>query len=702
MLAEDTTRLEKIDELYALRLDRYVSLPQLVVVGDQSSGKSSVLEGLTALPFPRDSGLCTRFPTQIVFKRSPEQKVDISIIQSDEASQLKKPIPLFETTNLDDFNEDKYLKILSIASQKMGISGCASGGSSFSDDTLKIELSGPRYEHFSVIDLPGIFRKPTPGQTTKEDIALVRQMIDKRIRNPRSIILAVIPANVDIATQEIIQMAEDVDPRNQRTLGVLTKPDLVDKGAEHSVLDLINGKKSRNSLGYTVVCNRSQSRQKSSLEDRNTEERAFFESSPWCSAPKDRTGISALQKRLDKLLVEVTRQNFRAVTTDVYRKIQECERQLEQLGSARQSAEEQRAYLTRISSAFQVIATKSVDGYYSRDRCFKDPEYRLATVLARLNEDFSQTMFSESYSRHFTSNGPPAVPEGSQTESKMTTPSSSENDTPEFPELDSIMLRRKPEDWTYMQGIDIISWIRNEFDSSKGFDVATINPSLLPTLFLELSKQWENLAFTHVEGAIGKIHKFLHNVLHHVCEDPLTIERLWAKLRPSVLECYQRALAQVTFLDSVERNGKLITLNHYFADNLRKRRLDRVEKRLRSLKSWVTNDDDKEPLLRLRDTLNVFVSNDDQTVEDMHDILKSYYKVALKRFIDTICMQAVDYYLISGPVSPLSIFSPEFVSLLPENELEEIAGERSSTTEKRASISKEIATLRAGKRVLDG
>ena len=81
---------------------------------------------------------------------------------------------------------------------------------------------------------------------------LVRQMVGKHLSNPRSIILllyhdlqfnrtpltdvrAVVPANVDIATQEIIQMAEDADPRGQRTLGVLTKPDLVDKGAEDKV-----------------------------------------------------------------------------------------------------------------------------------------------------------------------------------------------------------------------------------------------------------------------------------------------------------------------------------------------------------------------------------------------------------------------------------------------------------------------------------
>jgi Dynamin family len=76
----DPVLLDKIDRLIKLGVGEYVSLPQLVVVGDQSSGKSSVLEGLTELPFPRDSTLCTRFATRIVFRRAPDERVAISIL----------------------------------------------------------------------------------------------------------------------------------------------------------------------------------------------------------------------------------------------------------------------------------------------------------------------------------------------------------------------------------------------------------------------------------------------------------------------------------------------------------------------------------------------------------------------------------------------------------------------------------------------
>lgn len=66
----DLVMLEKIDRLFACNVGHYIDLPQVVVLGEQASGKSSVLEGLTNLPFPRDSGLCTRFATQIIFRRA--------------------------------------------------------------------------------------------------------------------------------------------------------------------------------------------------------------------------------------------------------------------------------------------------------------------------------------------------------------------------------------------------------------------------------------------------------------------------------------------------------------------------------------------------------------------------------------------------------------------------------------------------------
>lgn len=92
-------------------------------------------------------------------------------------------------------------------------------------------------------------------------------------------------------------------------------------------------------------------------------------------------------------------------------------------------------------------------------------------------------------------------------------------------------------------------------------------------------------------------------------------------------------------------------------------------------------------------------SNLEHTVQDIHDILHSYYMVARKRFVDVVCMQAADYHLVTGPMSPVKMFSPSFVSELRQ-QLEFIAGEDASTRRKRAELDREIANLDKGKKIL--
>jgi Dynamin GTPase effector domain len=94
------------------------------------------------------------------------------------------------------------------------------------------------------------------------------------------------------------------------------------------------------------------------------------------------------------------------------------------------------------------------------------------------------------------------------------------------------------------------------------------------------------------------------------------------------------------------------------------------------------------------------MSNTQHVVQEIHDILESYYKIARKRFIDNLCMQATDYNLVTGPDSPLKLFSPEFVAMLSEEQLIEIAGEDPTLQRKRAALTKKISDLEAAKKVL--
>lgn len=136
------------------------------------------------------------------------------------------------------------------------------------------------------------------------------------MRNPRSVILAVIPANVDVANQEILEMAGDLDGKGERTFGVLTKPDLVDKGAEFAVIDIIEGRSHALNLGWCIVRNPGQQALVDSLSDaaannRHDTEKAFFNTErPWSDISKDRVGIEALRNRLVEILAEMIKREF--------------------------------------------------------------------------------------------------------------------------------------------------------------------------------------------------------------------------------------------------------------------------------------------------------------------------------------------------------------------------------------------------------
>ena len=92
-------------------------------------------------------------------------------------------------------------------------------------------------------------------------------------------------------------------------------------------------------------------------------------------------------------------------------------------------------------------------------------------------------------------------------------------------------------------------------------------------------------------------------------------------------------------------------------------------------------------------------SNLKHTVDDLHDILCSYYKVARKRFVDIVCMQAVDFFLITGHDAPIKVFSPQFVSELTNEQLESIAGEDLVSKRKREDLKRKIENLEAGKKI---
>ncbi|KAH8911372.1 interferon-induced GTP-binding protein Mx2 [Coniochaeta sp. PMI_546] len=711
--------LDKIDKLRAINIGTDIPLPQLVVVGDQSSGKSSVLESLTGFSFPRAAGLCTRYATQITSRREAQQYIDISIIPRPSASEAEKQRLRAFARRVEAGEDVAFAKIFEDANREMGIRALndeTSNGdlSTFSEDILKVEICGPDQIHLTVIDVPGIFRTATPGLTTEEDIELIRMMVKNYMKDPRTIILAVVPCNVDIATQEILELAKTADPKGMRTMGVLTKPDLaIERATQQAVLDLVLGKRNDLKLGYCVVKNRDADDQDSSIQQRHDKEKAFFRNDPWCKiANSGRTGIDALKDRLRELLVGITKKEFPNVKAEINNRLRNCKEQLKGYGAPRADSQAQRSYLGRLANDFQKIVAYALEANYVHASIFEDkPEMRLITRIISLNEGFAHELWKRGHARKFLS------------ESGKDNGDNKEGDSdslfdlvaPEkYPELEGIIAELEecepPSDESLMDHIKLV------YERSRGPELGTFGSAILGTVFKEQSKKWRKLVMSHVSRAILLVHDFIVQLLQDIVTDQNVRNALWEDcLFDRLCAAYKRAMRHANFLLDIELSAKPYTYNKYFSANLNKFKLHRIEKHFADkCQNFQFYNHDKEDyenreyitLDQLR-RMTVDKDNAVQVQEGIHDILCSYYKVARKRFVDSVCQQAVDRYLLCGkPGSeqnekgPLAVFDSDLVLALDENKLENIAGEDPWTKQQRESLSAEIKNLMEATKVL--
>jgi len=321
--------LDLVDDLRKIGVQEEVPIPQIAVMGDQSSGKSSVLEAISGIPFPRGSGLVTRCATQLTMSRGDTWKAEICA---------------GEKTVIVSSKEEIAVHI-----EAMTTSICGGDSGFCSEKSIEIKLEAPDCPDLTIIDLPGIVRTHTAGQdkSVKDD---VNKLIQKYLKEPRTIILAVIGANVDIATNEIIERAAEVDPDGLRTMGVLTKPDLVDKGSEHEVIEVLSNHTKPLNHGYVMVKNRSQTEldAAASIEQARKSELEYFKNSPYSKHPDHRLGVDALTTALTELLVAQINNALPSMVQEIDAVIKRTSAELSTMGANPDDARQRRSACNKL------------------------------------------------------------------------------------------------------------------------------------------------------------------------------------------------------------------------------------------------------------------------------------------------------------------------------------------------------------------
>ena len=415
--AESTRRLEQIAGLRARGIGDHVDLPQLVVCGDQSAGKSSVLEGITGLPFPRQDGICTKFATEIILQHSDgERAIVATVLPSSSRPEPSKLKLQRYKRHLAEFDE-LPVAIAEVGSL-MGIKGFkdVQGGPAFAQDVLRIEVTGPVGLHLTVVDLPGLISVANDEQT-EVDVQTVQDLVDSYVANSRTIILAVVQANNDIANQGIIQKSRRFDQAGKRTVGIITKPDLINVGTEKRIALLAkNEDTTKLKLGFFLVKNPTPSELASGItsEQRRNAENRYFQSSPWKEQAlrMDRVGIVSLRKFLQSLLDQHIERELPKVREEIRNLMKETEQEITALGDDRPSIGHLRIFLSRLAMQFHNLTTSALNGNYHetdptffRESGIENHSTRLRALTHRLNSEFSSYMRENGQKRKVINRG---------------------------------------------------------------------------------------------------------------------------------------------------------------------------------------------------------------------------------------------------------------------------------------------------------
>lgn len=387
--------LDIVDKLRSRGVSHYVDLPQIIVCGSQSSGKSSTLESLSGIAFPTSEGLCTRFATELILRR--DDKTNINVHINPGAGRTEKERIDLAAFSLKTSDRRDVSNIIESAKVAMGLTG--EGAKIFSTDVLRIELTSPDQPNLTIVDLPGLFGASDKNQSD-DDLQLVQDLVTSYMRQRRSVILAVVAADNAFANQPVTKFARQIDPTGTRTLGLLTKPDKIDRGSdnENYYVELAQNYNVKLNLGWHVVRNKGFDTLDDTPEQRDKREAAFFSDSVWNCLDPSQLGVEALRERLREVLWNQIRRGLPGVKSDVQTGIHDCQVKLAQLGDSRDSTRAKQKYLLHISSRLTKLIRAAIDGVYA-DRFFESYpgqqdafERRLRANVQRILSEFSGEM----------------------------------------------------------------------------------------------------------------------------------------------------------------------------------------------------------------------------------------------------------------------------------------------------------------------
>ncbi|KAI0599315.1 dynamin-A [Biscogniauxia sp. FL1348] len=338
-----------------------LDLPQIVVVGSQSAGKSSVLENIVGRDFlPRGSGIVTRRPLilQLINVEEDSSEPDLHAAYRSPTQARRSEwaefhhIPSRRFTDFADVKREIESETSRVAGNNKGINR----------QPINLKIYSPHVLNLTLVDLPGLTKVPIGDQPADIE-KQTRTLISEYIAKPNSIVLAVSPANVDIVNSEALKLARHVDPLGRRTIGVLTKVDLMDHGT--NALDILSGRVYPLKLGFVGVVNRSQQDIQGNrpMEDALKAESEFFKHHPAYRNIATRCGTQFLAKTLNQTLMSHIRERLPDIKARLNTLMGQTQQELASYGDMHFSGKEHRgSMILQLMTRFATSFISSIDG----------------------------------------------------------------------------------------------------------------------------------------------------------------------------------------------------------------------------------------------------------------------------------------------------------------------------------------------------
>ncbi|POS78582.1 dynamin central region [Diaporthe helianthi] len=342
-----------------------LDLPQIVVVGSQSAGKSSVLENIVGRDFlPRGSGIVTRRPLILQLINVPDD--DAADISQPSAHPSQYNANVARPGEWGEFNHIPNRRYTDFGDVKREIENetarVAGNNKGITRQPINLKIYSPHVLNLTLVDLPGLTKVPIGDQPADIE-KQTRNLISEFIAKPNSIILAVSPANVDIVNSEALKLARHVDPLGRRTIGVLTKVDLMDHGT--NALDILSGRVYPLKLGWIGVVNRSQQdiQGNKPMEDALKDEESFFKLHPAYRNIAMKCGTRFLARTLNTTLMGHIRDRLPDIKARLNTLMGQTQQELASYGNNQFSGREHRGTLIlQLMTRFAASFMSSIDG----------------------------------------------------------------------------------------------------------------------------------------------------------------------------------------------------------------------------------------------------------------------------------------------------------------------------------------------------